>query len=164
MKEIFTSVMIPFAVALLSGLVLVGAGEVALATEAPTPTHKQTSEQVYQRLLSARFFAFGGVGFAGTPSEGERAFHTILASANALELFKSALTSTDTRAEASLYALCGIRRLAPEAFVSHARALVARNPKVRTMSGCIAMEDRASNIVARIAGGSYDLYVGNSKR
>jgi hypothetical protein len=164
MKEIAESRIIPFAVALLTGLTLIGAREKALATEVNPPANQQTAQQAYQRLLSTRFFAFGGVGFAGTPSEGESAFHLLLSSPSALELFQTALTKTNTSAEATLYALCGIRRLAPATFGAHARALVERNPKVQTMSGCIAMDDRASNVVARIASGSYDLYLGTQKR
>jgi len=120
-----------------------------------------TADEAYQQLLFTKFFAFGGVGFAGTTSEGERAFHAIAASTNALELFTTVLAQGN--AQSRLYALCGIRRLAPEKFNVLAKPIVVANPKVSTMAGCVGRDDRASNVVAHIAGGLYDFYIGGTQ-
>jgi hypothetical protein len=58
---------------------------------------------------------------------------------------------------------CGIRRLAPEKFDVLAKRIVVANPKVATMAGCVGRDDRASNVVAHIAGGLYDFYIGGTK-
>ena len=137
---------------------VVAFGSHGFAAEPVGPSDGSIVQQAYQQLLSTKFFAFGGVGIAGTASEGERAFHAIAASTNALELFTAVLAQGNT--EAQLYALCGIRRLAPERFDVLAKAVVVANLKVSTMAGCIGSDDRASNVVTRIAGGSYDLYTG----
>ncbi len=111
-------------------------------------------EQAYHKLSSARFFAFGGVGFAGSTSEGEKAYGEICASSEALPLFKAALTNENPCTK--LYALCGVRRLEPKSFDKLARPLAEANPPVRVMSGCILSEEGASNIIARIKRGAYD--------
>ncbi len=123
----------------------------------PTSAGEQTPQQAYEQLLSVRVFAFGGVGYAGTTSEGERAFHAMLASPNAARLFRAALTNGTS--EAQLYALCGLRRLERGAFDRHSARILAANPSVRTMSGCIQTDERASNVVARIGSGHYDLWL-----
>jgi hypothetical protein len=109
-----------------------------------------------EQLLNIKCFAFGGVGYAGTTSPGETAFRTVLESTNALEFFETTLSNgTD---EAKLYALCGIRSLNKKSFNASAKALNEADPKVRTMSGCLATEEKASVVIKRIADGIYDNY------
>src|SRR5262245_34276007 len=72
-----------------------------------------------QELLEVKVFAFGGVGFAGTISEGENAFRTVAADTDAVQLFKTVLTNGTPAGR--LNALCGIRRLAPKDFRSLAK-------------------------------------------
>jgi hypothetical protein len=155
-----TKVASALAVSILVAAVL-GSGALALAAESAAPAEPQTPQQAYEQLLTVKSFAFGGVGFAGITSDGERAFHTIAAATNALELFRVALTNGTT--EARLYALCGIRKLAPKRFEAHAKPLVAANPTASTMSGCIVTELPASKVVQNIAAGLYDRYFGDDQ-
>jgi len=134
----------------------------ALSLATPASGGEQTPQQAYEQLSSVRCFAFGGVGYAGTISEGERAFRAVLASPNAARLFRAALTNGTS--EAQLYALCGLRRLERETFDRHAARILAANPSVRTMSGCMQTDERASNVVARIGSGQYDLWLGRPNR
>ena len=113
-------------------------------------------QQAYEQLLTVRRFAFGGVGYAGVTSQGEIAYRAIAGSTNALALFSA--TFTNGNAQAKLYALCGIRRFAPGTFDAHACSLIVANPQVETMSGCIVRHEFATNVVARISSGSYDIY------
>jgi hypothetical protein len=119
-------------------------------------------QQAYDRLLSVKAFAFGEVGGAWTPpqtrltSEGERCLRTPAASTNGLPLFKAALTNGTT--EARLYALIGIRHLAPQQFDTLAAPTIAANPRVRLRIGDIGMVMSASNIVAQIKKGFYEEY------
>ena len=126
------------------------------------PSDPPTPQQAYVQLLSVGFFAFGGVGYAGITSEGEKAYRAIAGGTNALALFSAVLTNGNSAAK--LYALCGIRQLSPRTFDTHAKAIRMANPQVETMSGCMAMNEYATNVVARIASGSYDIQIKKPKR
>ncbi len=115
---------------------------------------EQSTKQAFQKLSSAPFFAFGGVGYAGSISQGEKAFREMCASSNALPLFKAALTNENPSAR--IYALCGIRTLDPKSFDQLAKPLVDANPSVLVMSGCMLSEEPASKVVSRIKNGAYD--------
>jgi hypothetical protein len=126
------------------------------------PSDPPTPQQAYEQLLSVRCFAFGGVGFAGVTSEGEKAYRAIAGGTNALALFSAVLANGN--APAKLYALCGIRQLSPRAFDTHTKSLLKANPQVETMSGCMVMTEFSTNVVARIASGSYDVHLKKPKR
>ena len=79
------------------------------------------------------------------------AYRTVFASINALALFQSALAKGSN--EAKLYALAAIRHLDKKSFDAAAKALLAANPEVSTMSGCIVNHEKAEAVVKRIAGG-----------
>jgi hypothetical protein len=72
----------------------------------------------------------------------------IIGRSNALEVLSNVVTNGTP--EAKLYALCGIRDLAPEIFEDTAKPLLISNPKVEVMRGCFFWQERASNVVARI--------------
>lgn len=126
------------------------------------PSDPPPPQQAYEQLLSVRCFAFGGVGFAGVTSEGEKAYRAIADGTNALALFSAILTNGN--APAKLYALCGLRQLSPRTFDTHAKSLLTANPQVETMSGCLVMNEFSTNVVARIASGSYDVHFQKPKR
>jgi len=129
-------------------------GHAADAAAPGTSAPPAAAQQAYDRLIAVKQFAFGGVGFAGTTSEGEKAFRTILASPNALRLFRLALSKGST--EAKLYALSGFRQLDQRSFDTESKALVEANPEATTMSGCIVRHEQAAAVVKRIADGMYD--------
>jgi hypothetical protein len=113
-------------------------------------------EQIaYEELISTRFFSFGGTGYGSWASTAEDAFHSIMSASNAVETFSRVLTNGTP--EAQLYALCGIRNLAPDIFEQSALSLLASNPKVDEAGGCFHWQEPASNVVQRIRGGSYYL-------
>jgi hypothetical protein len=121
-----------------------------------TAPPQQAFRQVYEQFCSIKTFAFGGVGPLGAMSDGERCFRTVAMSSNALQLFATALTNGTT--EARLYALCGIRHLAPRTFDAHAAPVVAANKRAAIMVGCFLSRERTSNVVVRIKEGLYDLH------
>ena len=118
--------------------------------------------QATERLKKATIFAFGGVGFAGTMSDEETAFHVICSSTDASALF-STIYSQGTD-EAKLYALSGLHRLDKGSFDALAKALDEKNPKVMTMSGCLVIPRDAADVVAGIDAGTYDSLVGKPAR
>lgn len=121
------------------------------------PIQPLARPQPTNELRSVDRFAFGGVGIAGVPSQGELAFREMLARTNALPCFEGILTSGTT--EAKLYALCGIRRLSPQELSRHAQIIASSDLMVTTMSGCIVESERAATVVNRIRTGSYDHYM-----
>jgi hypothetical protein len=133
-----------------------------IRAQANRPPDPPTPQQAYEQLLSVGRFALGGVGYAGVTSAGEIAYRAIAGGTNALALFSAALTNGN--AQAKLYALCGIRQLTPGTFDTHAQSLLNANPRVETMSGCIVSHEFASNVIARIASGSYDVHFKTPKR
>lgn len=107
-------------------------------------------------LSKIKRFAFGGVGYAGTTSEGEKLFRAILAERDALAKFRTILAKGT--AEAKLYALCGIRALDKKALDDAASDLKKQNSVVETIQGCILDKEQSSKVIQRIAGGRYDSY------
>lgn len=108
-------------------------------------------------LRHAESFSFGGIGVAGTPSEGEVAFRELIARKYALKDFHKLLKSGDP--EGQCYALVGIRKLQPKAFPNFAEKFRNDRTKVKTIGGCMISEQPMSSVVAGIAKGNYDAAV-----
>ena len=116
-------------------------------------------QPAYERLVSVQAFAVWDIAFwniecAGTTSPGEQCFRTLAESTNGLPLFRAALTNG--MAAARLYALCGIRRLAPEQFEALAAPVVRSNAFVVVRVGSIGMVMGSSNLVGQIRRGAFD--------
>lgn len=114
-------------------------------------------EVAYQKLLTVKQFAFGGVGIAGVTSQGELAFRSVLNSPSALPLFKNAFSQGTN--ECKLYALCGIRKFDSNLFDRYSKELIQTNPTVTTVGGCIVAPQGAGSVVRNIAAGHYDRYI-----
>jgi hypothetical protein len=107
-----------------------------------------------QALGKATLFAFGGVGYAGTISPGEKLYRKVLESPQALLYFRMIVVQGTP--EAKLYALCGIHTLDKERFEGHATSLKKADPTVTTMSGCSMLPKPASKVIWEISVGLYD--------
>jgi hypothetical protein len=153
MKNKITFRMPTLGFAIMVAFTLITSGGRGNAAE-PDPS---AAKPAYEQLVTSDFFAFGGVGIADTTSPGQKAFQTILTSTNALELFRSALKEGNPQAR--MYALAGIRKLAPKTFDAEAKSALKDNPQIKTMSGCIAREEAAEAVIKRISNGVYDLYL-----
>ncbi len=119
-----------------------------------------TSQEGYEYLLVAQDFAFGGIGIAGQTSTGEYAFHAVLRSLGAAEVFKLMLSpGAHATEEGKLYALCGIRATDPAEFNQYAATVASTDAKVNTESGCMIDEEKVAEVVKRIANGGYDFHL-----
>lgn len=58
-----------------------------------------------------------------------------------------------------LYALCGVRRLAPKEFEAAALPVERANRKVTTAFGCMVGETEAAGIIREIRAGSYQSFL-----
>ena len=116
------------------------------------------STRAADSLARVDAFSFGGVGVAGTPSAGELEFRGVLARSDALRVFQKLLESGNS--EAKCYALVGIRKLAPKDFPALAAPFRDGTAKIKTISGCMIMEQPMGAVVAGIERGNYDSYLG----
>lgn len=105
-------------------------------------------------LVKIKSFAFGGIGVAGTTSQGEKLFHAVLVGDGALTEFRKILAKGTP--EAKLYALCGIRALDKASLADASAALQKENPEVETIAGCMIMKQRAGPVIRSIIDGRYD--------
>lgn len=113
-------------------------------------------------LAEVQEFAFGGVGVAGTESQGERFFRGVIGEPNGLATFKKIL-GTGTPA-AKLYALCGIRLLSEKDFAAAAEALLKSNETVTTIGGCAISKQPVAEVAHQISLGSFDISLKNPPR
>jgi hypothetical protein len=112
------------------------------------------------RMYCINEFAFGGIGYAGITSDGEKLFFRVLelGGRNGLvDLYQRGNT------QAKAYALVGLRWLnAPEYKVYRDEFRSSAVPVV-VQSGCIVRHQDASFVVSVIEAGAYDSYPNGSR-
>ncbi|MEY2520980.1 MAG: hypothetical protein QOF24_2739 [Verrucomicrobiota bacterium] len=99
----------------------------------------------------------GGVGVAGSMSEGERALREVLKESDASSRLESLLPNASPAGQ--LYALLALR-LRDRA--AHQRALEkygANSATVQTMRGCILQKESFRDLVEQIEHGDYDSFL-----
>lgn len=107
-------------------------------------------------------FAFGGVGFAGTISEGEIAFREIWKQSDAAQRFEAIFQQATP--EARCYALTALRELAPDRFKECAEQFRKNPPKeIKMMTGCIVSTLPGIQILEQIEEGKYTRYIPKSE-
>jgi len=118
----------------------------------PSPTLSLEDQLSHESI-----FAFGGVGYAGTTSDGEKAFRTLrtLPTTQALELSERLLKSGSPQAKA--YALVELYALDRKGF----RARIATVPDitVSTMQGCLMGKAKLTEIARQVEAGLFDAYL-----
>lgn len=127
-----------------------------------------------ERLLHANVFNLGGVGIAQAITPEEKAFRTILGSADPVRIFRRLINDAD--AEGQLYALLGLRLRAPDVFRNEVERItrnggppertegftVIAKGEVRVAHGCIFFNAPYRSIVDEIAKGRWDAAVRSS--
>jgi hypothetical protein len=109
-----------------------------------------------ETLTGAGLFAFGGIGFAGATSDGEKAFRAVMTLPHdaALETMESVFAKGGPVAKS--YALAGIHVLAPKRFDELYRTLEHSQEKVQRMEGCIGFTETMQEVARKIRSGAYD--------
>jgi hypothetical protein len=110
-------------------------------------------DPVLGRMGKLELFAFGGVGFAMSISEGEKDFAVVLSRPSATADFERLFAAGN--AQAKCYALVGLRQLNRQRFEALAASLRLSKSPVATARGCLMFSVPVSEIVARIQAGSY---------
>jgi len=110
-----------------------------------------SSDATFDRLAKVDRFAFGGTGYAGTISEGEKDYKEILSRPAALKDFERLYAVGNLQAKC--YALVGIRTLKPKEFEKLSGPLRGETIEVITQRGCMVMHEPLGKIVKEIAAG-----------
>lgn len=126
-------------VALLPGGMVLSAAE---------PTDADTT------LRKASSFAMGGVGVAGTMSQGERALREVLKKSDAVVRLESMLAQASPAGQ--LYALLGLRSRNRNAYQQALLKYGQSDASVQTMRGCILRSESFAALVNQIDHGDYD--------
>lgn len=119
----------------------------------PKPQAAQTVEAAFERLTNVGLFAFGGVGFAGATSPGEKDYKVILSRPSAMADFERLYSSGNIMAKC--YALVAMRRLSPRRFRELAQPLHNSKEEVATMHGCIMSREPLGVTINQIESGGY---------
>jgi hypothetical protein len=122
----------------------------------------EVSRQAVEQLSKATQFNLAGAGYAGTRTDGEHAFFTILHSRRAADLF--AETFDRGTPEARLYALCGLHATDQSSYKTFAARFVKENQVVHVIGGCIASDRTPSEIVTNIDSGAIEDYIKLAKK
>ena len=96
-------------------------------------------DTVLDRLSEVERFAFGGTGYIGEISAGEKDFRTVLGRSSALTDFERLFTEGNLQGKS--YALVGIHKLNPARFRELARPLQDSKESISTMDGCLIMRE-----------------------
>ncbi|HEX5226446.1 MAG TPA: hypothetical protein VFW44_01995 [Bryobacteraceae bacterium] len=115
--------------------------------------------RVAERIAKTEVFAFGGIGYAGVTSDGEKDFRRIVAldPAEAIPIFERVYAEGNPQAKA--YALAGLRKLAPSRMAELRQGLDGTGGQVHTMRGCIGSDAPLREIAGNIAAGEYDAWL-----
>lgn len=112
-----------------------------------------------QSLSNSNVFAFGGTGYAGKRSDGEKNFRVLMTQPReiALSTFEQLFSSGNPQAKA--YALAGIKKLDRDRFKQLRMSLKSSNEIVTTMSGCVVEEMPLSKVTDMVDQGAFDGYL-----
>ena len=99
-------------------------------------------------------FAIGGIGIAGTTSEGERALRTLLTDPNASAQLQDLLANATPAGQ--LYGLLGLRVHDRAAYDQALQNFKVPKDEVQTIAGCIISRTPFKQLFDRIKAGQYD--------
>jgi len=117
------------------------------------PQATQPVDTTFDRLAKVHLFAFGGVGYDGVTSPGEKDYRAMLARPSALADFERLYSSGNLQAKC--YALVGIRKSNPQRFKELTQSLRSSKEQVGTMHGCVVSAELLGAIIKQIESGMY---------
>src|SRR3954464_3653573 len=102
-------------------------------------------------------FSFGGVGVAGTMSQGERALREILSERDAVARLEGLLSQASPAGR--LYALVGLRMRDRAAYQRALEKYRANDATVETARGCMLQQEPFRDLIREIEQGHYDSFL-----
>ena len=106
------------------------------------------------QLRRIESFAIGGIGVAGTTSDGERSLRNLLEDPDATTKLEGLLTKATPAGQ--LYALLGLRVHDRAAYERAAKDFHGPDGEVETIGGCIISRVPFKQLLDRIKAGQYD--------
>jgi hypothetical protein len=108
-------------------------------------------------LQKTAMFALGGIGVAGTMSDGERALREILKQPDAQARLEALVSNGSTPGK--LYALLGLRIRDRAAYARALEKCRTLDAKVETARGCIISQESFRDLLKEIERGQYDNFL-----
>jgi hypothetical protein len=127
----------------------------ALILSVPCAQSEQSAPDA--TLRKAQLFALGGIGVAGSMSEGERALREVLKEPDVPARLEKLLS--DAPPAGQLYALLGLRLRDRTAYERALGKLRITDAKVQTARGCMLSEESFGDLVKEIERGQYDNFL-----
>ncbi|MEY2510553.1 MAG: hypothetical protein QOE26_1316 [Verrucomicrobiota bacterium] len=121
----------------------------------PTTRSEQFAPDV--TLRKTELFALGGIGAAGSMSEGERALREVLNESGVTARLEKLLS--DASPAGQLYALLGLRLRDRAVYERALQKLRTTDAKVQTARGCILQQESFGDLVKEIERGVYDNFL-----
>lgn len=113
-------------------------------------------DSVLARFAKVGLFAFGGVGYAGITSRGEKDYRLIFSRTTAEADFERLFAVGNAQARA--YALVGIHTLDPKRFKQISQPYRDSSEDITTQRGCIVMHESFRAVLKRIETNEFSLY------
>jgi hypothetical protein len=118
--------------------------------------------QTILAVAAAKPFALGGIGVAGTMSEGEHKLRAVLQASDASQQLQSAFAQATPAGQ--LYILVGLRRCDSAAYQKIFRTLSRSKEEVETVRGCSIGQEPFEELLAEVNDGHFDLYLSQPAR
>ena len=136
-------------------LFLVALASAALASLTPSgPAQRLIAPDILiPRIAQTETFAFGGVGFVLTISQGELAYRELLSYPEPAVDFERVFAEGNPQGKA--YALVGLRQTNPKRFAELAASLQSSTTLVQTGEGCVVDEVQMRELVKEIRAGLF---------
>ena len=112
------------------------------------------SNDDWNTLKTAQWFALGGIGAAGTTSKEEGALRSLLHEPNAAPKLKAFLSERTLAGQC--YAFLGLYLLHDQAYQENVARYKSNDARVKTVAGCMISEQPVSSVISNIAAGRYD--------
>jgi hypothetical protein len=115
------------------------------------------AEGAARSLIDVSFWAWGGIGITATISAGEEAFFTVAQARSkiAIEAFENVYAHA--KPAGRLYALLGLRDLAPARFEKLLPKSLESSATIETITGCIIDSDTEAGIASVISLGAWGI-------
>jgi len=97
-----------------------------------------SSEDDWNTLKSAQWFALGGIGVAGTTSKEEKAFRSLLEEPNAISKLKALLSEANLAGQC--YVLLGLYLLRDAAYQENSARYKSSDARVKAVACCMITE------------------------
>jgi len=113
----------------------------------------EPTDRAVERLAKIDRFAFGGIGYAGVTSQGEKDYKLVLSRPSAMADFERLLLIGNPQAKS--YALVGIRALNPSRYKELSPSFRDSKGEVVTQSGCIELHESPATVLKHMEARDY---------